>query len=211
MSKPVTRSNSTSEASVGVATANVDIEKMVKAACQKAVEVLKDELLKMFSDITARLDSVEKRLTVMEQKSADFEVGLNDLSGRVMELQCTTDGLAAGGNPDVIQDRFSECMIEINAIKAETRTAICTANDAEQYGRRNNIRIRGLPTSDEDDCRAVAKSFLNEKLQVNVSSEDIEAAHILPMKAELNTKKTVCHTNNFINEMSDHHRAVPES
>ena len=35
-----------------------DIDAKVNAACQKAIDVLKTELMKMFSDITSRLVSV---------------------------------------------------------------------------------------------------------------------------------------------------------
>jgi len=56
MLKPMTRpegiSDST-EGSVGVAATNIDA--IVSAACQKATDVLKTELMKMFSDITSRL------------------------------------------------------------------------------------------------------------------------------------------------------------
>ena len=62
MPKPPTRSDSTStntssEAMVGVTTA--EIESLVKGACQKAMEVLKTELLNMFSDINTRLQTID--------------------------------------------------------------------------------------------------------------------------------------------------------
>ena len=59
MPKPMARSESVSdstEASMGVAPTGIDA--MVNAACQKAIDVLKTELMKMFSDITSRLVSV---------------------------------------------------------------------------------------------------------------------------------------------------------
>lgn len=60
MPKPPTRSDSTgtdttSEAMVGVTTAEID--SLVKGACQKAMEVLKTELLNMFSDQRASADN----------------------------------------------------------------------------------------------------------------------------------------------------------
>ena len=184
MPKTATRSDSVPEGSMGVA--KIDIDELVQTACQKAVDVLKVELLKMFSDINTRLDSVEKRLAVMEQRTADYESGLNDLSTRVMEIQGTTDG----GVVDGVQDRLQEIMQELSTVKTEIKAAVCSANDAEQYGRRNNIRIRGLPLGEKDDCRSAVVSFLKEKLQVNVSGDDIEAAHILPTRSNENAKST---------------------
>ena len=43
---------------------------------------------------------------------------------------------------------------ELERVRAEVRAAICAANDVEQYGRRNNIRIRGLIVDEGNDCRA---------------------------------------------------------
>ena len=181
MPKPATRSDSITEETVGVASA--DINEVVQTACEKAVAVLKTELLKMFADITARLESVEKRLIVMEKKNVDFESGLNDLSNRIMEVQHTTDGLVAAGG-DGSDGRIKECLQEIEAAKSEARAAICCANDTEQYGRRNNVRIRGLSLRKDDDCRSVVVSFLNDKLQANITGVDIAAAHILPTRSE---------------------------
>jgi len=68
--------------SVGIAP-SVNIEALVNTACQKAVEVLKSELLKTFSCITACLELVERRLSVMDQTTLDHGTALNDLSTRV--------------------------------------------------------------------------------------------------------------------------------
>lgn len=59
MPKPMTRSESVSDSTeVSVGVVPTDIDAMVNAACQKAIDVLKTELMKMFSDITSRLVSV---------------------------------------------------------------------------------------------------------------------------------------------------------
>lgn len=167
--------------SVGVAP-SVDIEALVSTACQKAIEVLKIELLKTFSDITARLESVERRLSVMDQTTLDHGTALNDLSTRVMDIQITLDNATTAtatiGTTDCVQK-------EIESVRSEARAAICAANDVEQYGRRNNVRIRGLAIRKDEDCRSMVIAFLKEKLQVDVTTEDIEAAHILPSRPEL--------------------------
>ena len=63
-----------------------DIDAMVKAACQKALDILKSELMKMFSDITSRLMSVEQRLENLELKLT-IKIRLrNDPSNRVMGI-----------------------------------------------------------------------------------------------------------------------------
>lgn len=185
MPKPPTRSDSTgtdttSETMVGVTTA--EIESLVKGACQKAMEVLKTELLNMFSDINTRLQTIEQRLQTMEQKVGDHDSALNDVSGRVWNIQHTVDDIA--GNRDDAHVRIQESLQQLEAIRTEARNAMCMANDVEQYGRRNNIRIRGLKLRHGEECQTAVAMFFNENLQVNINREDIEAAHILPTRSD---------------------------
>jgi len=52
------RSESTTYSAVGVS--GIDLEAMVvQTACEKAVQVLKQEFVKMFSEFSDRLESVE--------------------------------------------------------------------------------------------------------------------------------------------------------
>ena len=183
MPKHMTRPESVSDSTEGlVGVAAADIDTMVNTACQKAIDVLKTELMKMFSDITSCLVSVEQRLVTLELKATDYDSALNNLSNRVMGLQSTLDDASTvvGDAPD--RDRVEAYVKEIESVKAEARSAICAANDIEQYGRRNNIRIRGLAV--DNDCRATVVSFIKDKLQMNINSEDIESAHVLPSRSE---------------------------
>ena len=57
-------------------------------------------------------------------------------------MQSTLDDAAVAGGDS--PDRVEAYVKEIESVKSEARSAICAANDVEQFGRRNNIRIRGL-------------------------------------------------------------------
>jgi len=74
---------------------------------------------------------------------------------------------------------------EIEGVRSEARAAICAANDVERYGCQNNVQIQGLAIRKDDDCQSMVVAFFIEKLKVNVTTEDIEAAHILPSRPEL--------------------------
>ena len=185
MPKPPTRSDSTSTDStsgtlVGVSTA--DIEAIVKAACQKATEVLKTELLNMFTDITGRLQSLEQRFLSLEQKVVDHDSAMNDVSGRVLNAQCSVDAIMGSRNDS--HTRIQESLKQLEVIRSEARNAMCMANDVEQHGRRNNIRIRGLKLRHDEDCQTAVAAFFNAKLQINITHEDIDAAHKLPTKPD---------------------------
>jgi len=83
MPKPMTRSESISDSTEGtVGVAATDSDAMVNATCQNVTDVLKTELMKMFSDITSRL--VSQRLATVELKAIDYDSALNDLSNQVM-------------------------------------------------------------------------------------------------------------------------------
>ena len=184
MPKPPTRSDSTSTDStsgtlVGVSTA--DIEAMVKAACQKAAEVLKTELLNMFTDITGRLQSLEQRFLSLEQKVVDYDSAMNDVSGRVLNAQISVDAIMGSRDSHT---RIQESLKQLEVIRSEARNAMCMANDVEQHGRRNNIRIRGLKLRHDEDCQTAVAAFFNAKLQINITHEDIDAAHKLPTKPD---------------------------
>jgi len=58
---------------------------------------------------------------------------------------------------------------QLEVIRAEARNVICMANDVEQYGRRNNIRIRGLKLRHGEECQTAVAMFLNDNLQVVMS------------------------------------------
>ena len=157
----------------GVSAAEID--DMIQAACEKAVCVLKEELLKLFEGVASRLKSVEDRLDAVEHKTNDHAAALDDLAERITALGNAVDS-GAGVKPGDLH----EATREIDGVRREAREAMCAANDVEQYGRRNNIRIRGLPLDDDVPCRTAVTNFVRTKLQTEIAEEDIEIAHILP-------------------------------
>ena len=63
-------------------------------------------------------------------------------------------------------------------------------NLLEQYGRRNNLEITGISNETEDvDLEGKVIEIL-DKIEVNVSSKDIEACHLIG-KSKDNSKKTI--------------------
>jgi len=159
------KTESVVDATMSVGVSQAEIEIIVQAACEKAVNVLKQELVKMFSEFGSRLQSVEGRLATLEQKSDDLECRVNDMVDK-------TPGVPSGQLDDV--------RAEIEGVRREARAAMCAANDVEQYGRRWNIRIRGLDVGQNDNCQVIVTEFLNRKFQLQTTDQDIEAAHILP-------------------------------
>jgi hypothetical protein len=141
-----------------------DIEGAVQRAVSAAMVQLKGELLRVLNekviDLETRMKSVETRLD--DFVSRDFD---------------TTN---AAGVSSTAVDTLSK---EIEAVRRDSRQAMLAANDNEQYGRRNNVRIRGLDMNEEEDCRESVLKFFHDKLHLqNLSVDDIDVAHPLPVK-----------------------------
>ena len=75
---------------------------------------------------------------------------------------------------------------EIQAVREEARDFARTANDAEQHGRRKNLRIRGLPLKSGEDCKQAVLVFCHQMLHAPLSDDDIEIVHILPIRTSDN-------------------------
>ena len=60
----------------------------------------------------------------------------------------------------------------------------------EQYGRRNNIEVSGIPDSVEDNCLEEKNISLFTSIGIDVKSSDIEACHKIG-KSRSSSKKTI--------------------
>ena len=56
--------------------------------------------------------------------------------------------------------------------------------EQEQYSRKNNIRIIGVPEQTNEKCREVVASLLNKNLNLRVETAAVGAAHRLPAKGD---------------------------
>jgi len=62
---------------------------------------------------------------------------------------------------------------ETDAIIRENRKLSVWANEVDQYGCRNHIRIQGLKMKKDDDCRQVVTDFVRGSLKVLMTDDDI--------------------------------------
>ena len=81
------------------------------------------------------------------------------------------------------------CM-KVNNLENKVMSLEINGNHLEQYGRRNNLEITGIPfdVSDENQEEKVIQVLC--EIQVNVSSSDIEACHRI-CKSKNSSKKTI--------------------
>jgi len=139
---------------VSAAISVVDVEAIVEKAVKAAVQVVKDEFSKLLKD-------VQDYCSLLEERIASLESNAQLSHSNTYELNLTA---------------------RLDAISEENRRTALATNDLEQFGRRRNIRIKGLQVKADDDCRKVITNFVQTKLQVHIKEDDIEVAHTLPVR-----------------------------
>ena len=124
--------------------------------------------------------AVKAAITVITQ---EFQQKVQDLKDYVKHLEERIDKLESAESP---QPDVSDLTRQIDAVARENRQYAVAANEAEQFSRRNNIRIKGLTVKKEEDCRQVVTEFVRSKLNSPISHDDIDIAHIIPNRAQSN-------------------------
>ena len=73
--------------------------------------------------------------------------------------------------------RVTELEQEVEALRVQNMRTASKANDNEQYSRRHNLRIAGFPEEKGENCTEKDTQFCIDKLQLSLSSSDIDRAH----------------------------------
>ena len=99
---------------------------------------------------------------------------LNDISDLRVEVETVkSDNAALKAEINTLRD-------EMKAVKSTMQRVEEKANANEQYSRKSNIRISGIPEDEVEDgrvCIEKGKSFIQCNLDVNVEDNEIDKAH----------------------------------
>lgn len=149
-----------------------DDKSIFKEIIRDTFREMKDQLLEPF---TKRLDILESDLHQKNIENDNLKTELNNMKKLIEEKDDETKSIINKKN------------VELKAVKTEIKTETDkrkeSLNEIEQYSRRNNIRISGLRndkpyvTSQETAWQVV--SFLNEKMDLDLSVQQIDIAHRL--------------------------------
>lgn len=137
------------------------------------------------------LEDIDKMLTeklgkmkseIMDKLSEKFNVRLDKLETDMQEVQNDNKGL----NDEVENLKDENCQLwsELTKMRKIIMTDQADLADLEQYSRKNNIRIFGLPDdqnpAQKDSKESVIKLIKDTLMITDVTIEHIEAAHRLP-------------------------------
>jgi hypothetical protein len=80
-----------------------------------------------------------------------------------------------------LKDREADLMSQVTEAKQAAKVALSLANEADQYNRRSNLRIYGIPEKPGEQQKDVEDLVLKvcADLKLTVTNKDIEACHRL--------------------------------
>ena len=89
-----------------------------------------------------------------------------------------------------LQDDNSKLKDRVSCLEYKVIQLEIKINSLEQYGRRNNLQIGGIPTSISNELEKTAVAILNS-INVNLDSSDVEACHRIGRSKDGKQKKTI--------------------
>ena len=118
-----------------------------------------------------------------EELVEDFKKSFTDIKDEIINLKEVVIKNLQNENKR-LNDEVSQLKEKIISIESKS-------NSVEQYDRRNNMEINGIPNSISDDnLESTIMSVLSKATNVHVTADDIEACHRIE-KSKENSKKTI--------------------
>lgn len=150
----------------------------------KRAYISKDEMEKMVKDaVEAAIHQFSTSFTsMMNQKLTQIEQKIESLT---MTLDVSSDQWRKSETD--LKKRCERAESAIQDITTRCKRMESAQNDLEQYGRRNNLLFRGLPSKKGETCEQTVCTFINNSLSVvdlnkkriQVAVSDLDIAHPL--------------------------------
>ena len=140
------------------------------------------------------LPAIVKKQVEITVSSTEFHASLADslqfelakINDSFKELQATQDSFHE------IQNSFNELQTSIQVLESAKVEILQQIDDLEQYTRRTNIRIYGIPEStdedSEEDTDSKAINFFSKELGIDVAPNEICRSHRVGKISRSNTK-----------------------
>ena len=136
-----------------------------KSEFSSSFEKLKDSITVKFSDINAQLDNIEKNI----KKSVTEEVNES-----IMSIKNTII--------DALEEENLKLQNEVKKLEDQPLENDQKSNNLDQYNRRNNLEIQGIPVNVTDDELEGKVIDIFSCLGIRVRGADIKDCHRLVMQ-----------------------------
>ncbi|KAK7481913.1 hypothetical protein BaRGS_00026821, partial [Batillaria attramentaria] len=126
-------------------------------------------------------ETVRELITLLSKAEGEMKDELERVTGTLLELQIENTRLRQ--TVEKYTEQQDDMMSEINSLKGIVKTQDKRLHGYEQYGRRNSVRIYGLPEDARDESAhqtgVNVRKFCRDKLGVSLAETDIDIAHRL--------------------------------
>lgn len=206
MSTPVTRSGAdrkkekmtpektketkeTSEVSKSLAQIQRDLTEM-KTELKKTIkdDMLESAIMTIVQKIVSENNKVREREMIkeMDKRCADITDNYNK---KLEKMTANMDNLEK--NVQNLTEKLVECKRELRVTKQSleetehtSREALRLGNSNEQFSRKNNFKIMGLPEKPSENTWGVVKEFM-KNVKVQLDDRELIAVHRIPGKGEI--------------------------
>lgn len=138
------------------------------------------------AELAKRIDELESAF------NAKLSGVLKEIEAQI-KLKCCDLGLDESANVlqsiDFMGKKFDELSAKQNELVAANKVLMAqneTLNkkvaDLEQHSRKNNVEIKGVPSTQNEDCSAILKR-MGDVVRCPVSTTDIDTIHRVPSKS----------------------------
>ena len=149
--------------------ADKSIEASLQLLVEKAVKSFKEECNKKIEDLKTELLEVKRSQDFISSKYDK----LKDEYSKLIEKNKKQDA------------EIQKLKAESNEMSAQGAKEASKLDALEQYGRRQNLEIVGIPVTSNEDTNAIVQEIA-ELLQVTITSKDISTSHRLHTKSKSN-------------------------
>ena len=115
--------------------------------------------------LSSKVDSFQAELASVKKENQQLKEKLEQTDSKYKELN------------DKIESLEKTYQTKIHRATVEVQNTQLWANSNEQYSRATNIKIFGLQQQDSEDCVQVVQDLFQDKLGLDIPTEDIDAAH----------------------------------
>ncbi|KAK7490339.1 hypothetical protein BaRGS_00018500 [Batillaria attramentaria] len=129
----------------------------------------------------SKSETVRELTTLLSKAEGEMKDELERVTGTLLELQIENTRLRQ--TVEKYKEQQDDMMSEINSLKGIVKAQDKRLHDYEQYGRRNSLRIYGLPEDARNEpahqTGMNVRKFCRDKLGVSLAETDIDIAHRL--------------------------------
>lgn len=92
---------------------------------------------------------------------------------------------------ETVKKKSEDLAKENKLLKDENQKIVKRMSDIEQYSRLNNVEVKGIPSTQGEDCLAIVKS-IGDKVGCPITASDIDTVHRVPAKNGTNIIARSC-------------------